>query len=354
MLKFPFKVLPKTSLGIDIGTSAIKVVELSRWKGGVKLENYGRIQTLILEEEPFRIFEKQALVLATQQTGTLLKQLLKQTGVKSKGACFAIPDFSSFFTAVEFPAMKREELEQAVQYEARRHVPLPLSEVVLDWELVDQKTAPEKEEGLTVMLVAVPKEILSQYRTAAEMSQITLSSLEAEVFSLIRALKKNLEPCSILTEIGTQSTTVSVVRNRQLKTTHSFDISGSELTRSLSEFLEVSFKKAEILKKTRGIKEQGLVREALLPLVDVVLTEVKRVAENYQRAQGQEVQKYILAGGSALLPGLKEYFSKRLDQQVQIADPFQELAYPEVLERSLPNMGPSFAIATGAAMKGLE
>ncbi len=357
MLKFPFRVLPKRSLGVDIGTWAIRIVELSEWKGRIRLENYGEIKTLLLSEKPFKMFKRSALLLPAQRTGESLKELLKKAGVKSRGVSFSIPDFSTFFTAIEFPSMGKKELEDAVRYEARRHVPLPLSEVVLDWQLINRKVPPEKKEKegkVRVLLVAVPKEVIGQYQGAAEAAQLELFSLEAEVFSLIRALRGDLAKISALIEIGAQSTTVSIIEGEELKTTHSFDVSGNELTQTLSRSLEIGYEEAEVLKKIKGIKSEGSVKEVLMPLIDLILTETKRVLVNFVKEEERKVEKLILAGGTALLPGLKEYFSKQLGKEIILANPFKEFFYPAILEETLKEIGPTFAIATGIAKRALE
>jgi len=357
MLKIPFRVLPKRSLGVDIGTWAIRIVELSEWKGRIRLENYGEIKTLLLSEKPFKMFKRSALLLPAHRTGESLKELLKKAGVKSRGVSFSIPDFSTFFTAIEFPSMGKKELEDAVRYEARRHVPLPLSEVVLDWQLINRKVPPEKKEKegkVRVLLVAVPREVIGQYQGAAEAAQLELFSLEAEVFSLIRALRGDLVKISALIEIGAQSTTVSIIEGEELKTTHSFDVSGNELTQTLSRSLEIGYEEAEVLKKIKGIKSEGSVKEVLMPLIDLILTEIKRVLGNFTKEEERKVEKLILAGGTALLPGLKEYFSKQLGKEVIIANPFKEFFYPAILEETLKEIGPTFAIATGIAKRALE
>jgi len=354
MLKFPFRVLPKRSLGVDIGTWAIRIVELSEWKGRIRLENYGEIKTLLLSEKPFRMFKRSALLLPAQRTGESLKELLKTAGAKSKGVSFSIPDFSTFFTAIDFPSMGKKELEDAVRYEARRHIPLPLSEVVLDWQLINKKVPPEKEEKVRVLLVAVPKEVIEQYQGTAEAAQLELFSLEAEVFSLIRALRGDLAKISALIEIGAQSTTVSIIEGEELKTTYSFDVSGNELTQTLSRSLEISYEEAEVLKKTKGIESEGTVKEVLMPLIDLILTETKRVLGNFTKEEERKVEKLILAGGTALLPGLKEYFSKQLGKEIILANPFKEFFYPAILEETLKDIGPTFAIAAGIAKRALE
>ena len=92
----------------------------------------------------------------------------------------------------------------------------------------------------------------------------------------------------------------------------------------------------------------------LSPLIDLMLSEIGKISQNFYQAEGKEIEKVILAGGSALLPGLKEYSSDRLKKPVEIADPFAEIFYPPVLSQTLKEIGPSYAIAVGMALRGLE
>ena len=92
----------------------------------------------------------------------------------------------------------------------------------------------------------------------------------------------------------------------------------------------------------------------LLPLIDLALKEIEMIAKNFHQIEGKEIQKFIIAGGTALLPGLKEYFEDYLKKEVEIANPFSKIFYPPILEKTLKKMGPAYAIAVGMALRGLE
>ncbi|MBU0476408.1 type IV pilus assembly protein PilM [Patescibacteria group bacterium] len=355
------KKLSKKFLGIDIGTASIKIVELSRWGERIKLENYGEIGAPSFYEEPFRSFEKSNLLLSSQEISRAVRAVLTETNIKTKEVIFSIPDFSSFFTSLELPPMSKEELPQAVRFEARQHVPLPLSEVTLDWMITEGTTSDHKKENLRVLLVVVPKEVINQYREVAELSQVQLLALEAEVFSLTRSLVREKQEVVAIVDIGAQSTTCSIVEKGVLKITHSFDVSGGELTRVLSKSLNISYNEAEELKRKYGIEvssKEGSggqdITNSLLPLINIILAETEKISQNFYQAKGKEVQKVILAGGSALLPGLRDYFAEELKKEIEIADPFADIFSPPILEETLKKIGPSYAIAVGAALKGLE
>jgi len=358
-----FTLIPKRSLGIDIGTSSIRIVELSRFGERIKLENYGEISAKALYAKPFRTFEKSTLLLSNKNISKAIKAVLKEAKIQTKKAVIAIPDFSSFFTNFELPPMTQEELEQAVVYEARKHVPMPLGEVTLDWQITEGMVSDRKGTELEILLVVVPNEIISQYKMIAEDSELELLALEAEVFGILRSSVLEDEKEGVaLVDIGAQSTTCSIIYNRVLRLSHSFDVSGNQLTELVAKSLSVDYRTAQKLKEKYGLlagQELGLkrgkeLRTILLPLIDVLVREIKRICRNFGQSEGKEVKKVILAGSTALLPGLKEYLKENLSREVELANPFSKVFYPPILEKTLERMGPSYAIAVGMAMRGLE
>ena len=361
MIWTPLEFIPKKSLGIDVGTSAIKIVELSRWGERIKLENYGEISAQALYQKPFRTFEKSTLLLFAEDISRAIKAIMDEAKIKACRTVFSIPDFSSFFTSFELPPMTREELPQAVRYEARQYVPLPPAEVTLDWQIIEGEVASQRKAKLKILLVAVPNEIINQYRKIAEISGLELFALEAEVFGLLRSLIGEEKRTLILVDIGAQSTTCSIIEKRVLKMSYSFDMAGNEFTATLSKGLGIDYKEAKELKEKYGILASSVaegpateVREMLLPLVDVILKEIEKISQNLYLTEGKEVQKFFLAGASAYLPGLKEYFEDYFKKEIEIANPFSNIFYPPILEKTLKEMGSSYAIAVGMALRGLE
>lgn len=363
-MQFPsFRIIPKKSLGIDIGTSSIKAVELSRWGERIKLENYGEISAKVVFAEPFRTFEKSTLLLSNQNVSRAIKAVLEETKIKTRQVIFSIPDFSSFFTNFELPPMTKEELSQSVVYEARRYVPMPLAEVTLDWQISEGLLAEKDGTTLEILLVAVPNEIINQYKAIAESSGLELFALEAEVFGLLRSLVDEEERKPIaLVDIGAQSTTCSVIYNRILRSSHSFDMSSNQLTELVAKSLSIDYKTAEQFKEKYGILPEekiGLqgehqIRNVLLPLIDVMLREVEKICRDFYYTKRKEIQKIVLAGSTALLPGLKEYAQDYLKKEVEVGNPFSKIFYPPILEKTLKKIGPSYAIAVGMALRGLE
>ena len=340
----PFEKTSGRFLGIDIGTYSIKVVELSQAGKRTKLDNYGEMSASALYEKSFRTFDKSTLSVSSSEVGKTIRAIIQEAKMKSRKAYFSIPDFSSFFTTLTLPSMAQEEIPQAVQYQARQHIPLPLSEVTLDWQLIG--------EG-KVLLVAVPTEVVYQYQKIARDSQLELLAMEAEVFSLTRSLVRQDKDPFILIDIGARSTTISIIDGGKLRNSHSFDVAGGDFTDNLSRGLYIDHKNAEEMKQQQGLLSKEN-RGAFLPLVDMILEEAKRISHDYFLKEQSNIQKVTIAGGSANFPGLKEYFAENLAKTVEIANPFKDIYYPPVLETTLKKMGPSYAIAVGAALAGLS
>ena len=349
----------KNFLGVDIGTSYIKIVEISQFGNKQKLGNYGFLPATAFCEKPFHTFEKNNLSLSTQNIAKAIKIIIQEAKIKTQQVIFSVPDFATFFTNFEMPMMKKEELEQAVQYEARQHIPLPLKEVFLDWQVIRGRVLEGNEpssiqqEKLKILLVAVSNEIIKQYQEIAKISNLKLISLEAEVFSLMRALvKKNEKGPIALIDIGARSTTCSIFEKVKLENSYSFDMSSDKFDKKIAEKFNINHSEAEKMKRKYGLL--GDFRQTLVPLIDVILIEIEKTFNNFYKKGGTDIQKIILAGGGALLPGLKEYLQIKLKKEVVVSQPFSVLDYPPILEKTLREMGPSYAIAVGAALRGWE
>lgn len=381
-----FRRHPKKFLGIDIGTSSIRVVEVGKKGQTLQLENYGEIKTPFIKKRPFRIFEKNILSLSERDTAQAIRSINLEAGIQTKDANFSVPDFCSFFTTLELPSMSKEKIFQAIRYQIRPYIPLPLSEVTLDWTITEGEIS---KTPLKVLVVAIPNHDIEQYKTIAHFANLTLRFLEPEVFALARSSikppafpkkgggkDKTKEKIIGLIDIGARSTTCSIAEKGVLEISHSFNIGGNDLTEAIAKSLNIGYNKAEAIKRKYGLsqsnnfakgkipaerdltglvfKKEKDVRRILAPLVDLILEEIKKTFRDFYQVEGEEIEKIILAGGTVLLPGLKEYFLAGLKKEVIITEPFSDILYPAILKQTLAKLGPSYAISVGLALKGFE
>ncbi len=334
----------KHTVGIDIGTYSIKIVELK----GKELTNYAYLQTLTPAQASQATFARHGDFLNLEEAAQLIRAMLDEAQIKSKETFFSIPDFATFFTTFSLPPMKLEELKEAVKYEAPRHIPLPLSEVTLDWEHI-----PTSQNSIKVLLVAVPNKIIEQYRLLAHKLNLHLRALEAEVFALKRALSSSQREVKvyILMDIGHRSTTISIVDNDTIKFSYTTDFGGEEINKILKEQLNIQSAEADYIKRKFGLTQNSILRELLIPLADKLVQEVRNVINQYYVEEKKSPSKIILSGGGSLLKGLDKFLQQKLKTQVSFANPFTSLIYPQKLETVLSKLGPEFTIAVGIASR---
>lgn len=348
----------KSSLGIDIGTKVIRAVEISGNKGKLTLENYGEVNLDVACKEFFRSFDKKNLNPAVNNISVAIAAIIAETGIKTKKVVFSLPDFATFSTTFELPPMPKKDMVNAIGFEARKYIPLPLSELVLDWQLMNKESLKENNK---VLVMAVPNIIVEQYKTIATNSGLELVALEAEAMALKRAVIGAGDPTTCLLEIGFQSTNVNIVDDGFMKMSSSFDMAGKDLTYSLSETLNIPAGEAEELKKNQGLLDsEEKISHILIPILSVISEKAKTVIRDFELKENKKVERVILAGGTSMMKGIREYFEKSLNQnssqvlKVEIAKPFKNIIYPAVLEKKMEEVNLTYAIALGEALRKFE
>lgn len=344
-----FKKKSNECLGIDIGTSSIKVVKLVKRGRERKIANYGEIKV----KDIYPDFKKKIINASSEEIASFIRAILDEAGIESKSAVISIPDYSTFFTNFNLPSMNEDEVPEAVKFEAPVHIPLPLSKVSLDWQIINGNGKRGKDEQIKILAVAVPNEIINKYKDIASAAGLKLESLEAEVFGLIRSSVKDDEVVSLV-DIGRESTNFSIVEEKTLKISHSFDAGGEEMTKNIMKEMDVDHHEAEKIKIENGILKEGETKNNILPVVDKILKEIKDGRDSFFKSTGVKTRKMILSGGAALLPGMKEYFAEKTGMKVEIADPFTDLVYPDELKLKLKKMAPFYAVSVGMALGGIK
>ena len=346
------------SLGIDIGTKVIRAVEISGTKDKLTLENYGEVNLDVACKQFFRSFDKKNLNPAVNNIAIAIAGIIEETGIKTKKVIFSLPDFATFSTTFELPPMSKKEMANAIGFEARKYIPLPLSELVLDWQLMNKESLKEKNK---VLVMAVPKVIVEQYKSIAEKAGLELTALEAEAMALKRGVIKDNMPTCLL-EMGFQSTNINIVDDGFMKMSFSFDVAGKDLTYSLSETLNIPAGEAEQIKKEQGLNDSGNTKTShiLIPILSIISEKTRTVIKDFEIKEGKKVARVVLAGGTSMLPGIKEYFEKSLNQDstknliIEIAEPFKNLNHPPALDKKMKEINANYAIALGEALRKFE
>lgn len=343
---------PASVAGIDIGASSTKVVQL-RYEGErAILETYGEL----LNEGYLKIGEGTGagfLRYADNDIASLLKDLIRESNVTAKDAVMAVPAVSSFITTITFPAVAEKEIEQAVPFEARKYIPVPVSEVILDWDILGPT---EGRDTIDVLLVAVPREIIDKLKRVADLGGIKLKALEVETFSMIRSLGgRELVPMAYI-NLGYQTTTLAIVDMGKLRVSYTFGRGSSELTKALARGLGISNERAEGIKREVGMSERIEEREItsiIAPLMAVLFAEIERTVSLYNRKTPRKIQKINLTGGGSNLKGLVEHTASKFGVEVTQGNPFGRVVTPAFMQPILREIGPSFSVAVGLALHGI-
>ncbi|OHA00687.1 MAG: hypothetical protein A3C07_00500 [Candidatus Sungbacteria bacterium RIFCSPHIGHO2_02_FULL_47_11] len=342
---------PTRVVGIDIGMFSVKVVQL-RYEGErAILETYGEL----LSEQYFKNAEQITgggfLRYLDNDVATLLKDVLRESNVTAKEAVLSVPATASFVTPISFPRLSEKELESAIPLEARKYVPIPLSEVILDWDVLE--TEGEKD-SIEVLLIAVSREVVEKFKRVAKLAEIIPLALEIETFSLARSLARYDMVPTALINFGHTATTLTVVDKGRLQISHSIGRGAQELTKALERGLKVSAARAEALKREVGMSERIEEREitsVMTPLVRALFAELERLLSLYNRKSPRKIQKVLLAGGGSNLQGMVEYVVSKFGVEVARANPFGRIVSPVFMQPILRELGPTFSVAVGLALR---
>lgn len=363
---FGFK--SKSKIGVDIGTSSIKIVELSKEAGRFKLENYGLFE-LESVDEAVRVSGQvpgdKPVQLSDRDLAWGISEILKRTKISTREAIASLPSFSTFATVITMPYLSEEDVAKAIPFEARKYIPLPLSEVVLDWSIISiaQEKAglpPEASQSpqakppvVEVFLVAVPKDETVRYQTIMKNTGLNLRALELENSALIRALIGNdLSPVAII-NIGGRSTSILIAEGGFERVSHNYEIGGFEITKSIARSLNVSLRRAEELKRSLGVKagDSNVIHEAMSSLIDMMVFETKKTIHNYEDQKKTKIIKVLLVGGLANMPNFVSYFGEKLGMPVSLGNSLARVVIPPALAPLQAEINSTFAISIGLAMR---
>jgi len=348
---------PKSFLGIDIGTTSIKLIELRKTKELPELLNYALLESYGHLERLNNAIQTSTLKIIDKQTTELLQILLKQSGVKSKNVVASIPSFSSFTALLELPVMSHKETTQAMQFQAKQYIPLPISQVTVDWVKVGERQDAKGNISQQILLISVPNEQIEKYRNIFKGAGLNLIALEVEGLSVARALTSDSDKSTLIIDIGARSTTISIAKKGFLRFSGQTDFAGGSLTQTVAASLNIQTRRAEELKKQRGLKGGGGEQELstlALPILDVIIKEAKQVKDNYEGKYGDKVERVILAGGGANLIGITSYMQGELNLPTTKANPFSRVKYGPEIESLLKGFESGFTVVVGLGMRALR
>jgi len=347
-----FKKKGESVLGLDIGSSSLKVVQLRREGGKAVLETYGELAL-----GPYGGSDVgQATNLSAEQIIDTLKDLLREANVTAKSCGVSIPYARSLLTLVELP-YRRDPTEQrtVIELEARKYIPVPMSEVQLDWFIVPHSgpekppQPPEVREKVEVLLIAVHNDELKLLETVTAGAGLAPTFYEIEIFSSLRAVvDEPVKPVMVL-DIGAASTKTYVVERGVVAVSHAIGAGSQDITRAIATSKNLPIASAEALKK-----EQGFVGASPELVFSRIFSEARRVLLQYESARKTPVTQVVLIGGGGITKELGAYAKKVFSIDVKVGDAFAKTEAPAFMRQVLAEIGPEFAVAVGLALRKLD
>ncbi len=348
-------------LGIDIGSSAIKVVQIKKKRGRAVLETYGELAL-----GPYAGVEiGRATNLPIEKTVEAMKDIMREAKTSTISCGAVLPLSSSLISFITLPPVADKQIADVVALEARKYIPVPLDEVMLDYSIIpreesyvteDEATKTDKQ-GKDVLVVAIHNEYINQYQSIMAGTGLTPSFYEIEIFSAIRAVTDQGVGTNMIIDFGARATKLYIVERGVLRSSHIINKGSQDITLALSKALSVPISEAESMKRIYGLKggpEYKELTEIVTINLDYIFYESNATLLNYQKKSSKNISRVILTGGGALLKGFTDIAKISFQTEVVYADPFSKLETPAFLAEEFAQAGPEFAVAIGASLRALS
>jgi len=346
-------------VGIDIGSSSIKVVQLREKGGKAILETYGELSL-----GPLAGLQNGELTnLPNDKLSQALTDALKSSEVTAKSAAISIPSTASLIFTVEIPAIVSEkDMSTIISTEARKYIPVPISEVSLDWWIIPRQEnyaeeAPSAGKKTEVLVAAIHNETINRYKEILKTAGLQTDVFEIEIFSNIRSCFGHEISAVLLMDFGASKTKLSIIDNGIVRVFHIVNRGAYDISNGISKSLSLPFEKAEELKRQNGLLGEGDKRnitDIAKLSVDYIFSETNSVILNYEKKYNRALSKVFLTGGGALLKGMAEAAAGTFRSDVVLADPFSKTETPAFLGDILKSIGPEFSVALGLALRKLK
>lgn len=356
----------KSVLGIDIGSSSIKVVQLKLKGSKAILETYGELSL-----GPYAQMEiGRATKLDSNKIAEALTDVLKESNVTTKHCAVSISMRSSMVTVFKMPELEKKQMAQMVPIEARKYIPVPINEVALDWFQIPQIESSDMEatgkderqksdrRNAEILAVAIHNDVLNDLNSVVTKVGLDTHFFEIEMFSTIRStLEHGTDKPVMVFDMGSGATKVYIVERGVVRDSHIINKGSQDITLTIATSLGVSANFAERLKRNYGNNDAKQDTD-ITKVVDLVLSpifnEVNSVILNYQRRFHKDISKVVMVGGGSLLNGIVEKANKTLSIEAVAGNPFARVQTPAFLQGVLRENGLAFSGAIGLALRELQ
>jgi type IV pilus assembly protein PilM len=333
------------ALAIDLGTASIKALSA---KPGQKLT----IQRAVEVANPT------GLAIPTDDAqltalGTLLESMIKDHNLPTNDVRLSLPETVVSSKVIAIPPLSDAELASAITWQAEQHIPIPPEELSLEYQVLFRPPKKQNNTPMRVLLVGARKPVIERYVTLYAALSIEPTVLETQTLSVLRSLQLTpADPATLIVHIGASTMDMALVNQGELEFVVTHLSGGSILSRSLEQTVGLDAKQAEEYKRTYGLDPeqfQGKVRAVLLPAIQVMTTELQKAFRFFMNQHPTlNIQRLVLSGGTAQLPGLVQHLTEVLGVEVLVAEPFA------TADGSIPATNhPAYSVCVGLLMRQL-
>ncbi|MBI2683061.1 MAG: type IV pilus assembly protein PilM [Acidobacteriales bacterium] len=344
----------KSIVGLDIGSSSIKAVELKKSKGEIQ------VATLGVEPLATDIVVDSMIVDSGSVSGAITK-LFNEHKIKSKLVATSVSGHSVIVKKITLPTMSDGELSERINTEAAQHIPFDIADVHIDYQIL---TEDANEPQMDVLLVAVKKDKILNYTNVLNLSGKTPAVVDIDAFALQNCYEYNYEPSPgttvALLNLGASVMNINIVKGTTPLFTRDVSVGGNQYTDSLQKELDLSFDDAEALKL--GQKVGTVSEDAKLPILqqvtEIIVLEIQKTFDFFRAtAAGEHIERIYMAGGSSKVPGLIEALRQEFSMPVEVLNPFQRVSSAAIGgdEALYIEQNPGqLAVAVGLALRSFE
>lgn len=335
------------SVGLDIGSKTIKMVELAKDSHGYRLNASGVIAHKFVTPDLVEN-DKQLVPLADS-----IRNLRKEAKISSRDVAISLPESQVFTRTIRFPLLNDAEVASAVKWEAEQYIPIPIEEALVQHQIIERRENSSPPQ-VVVLLVAVARKLVEKYARLVELSGMNLVVVETELMAMSRSLAPEGKTVLIV-DLGAKSTDIAVVKNKSLVFSRSIPTAGDAFSRAVSQALGVDEVQAEEYKRTYGMSTkqlEGKIKAALDPILMLVSNEIKKAIQYYQSEEnGESPASVILSGGGAGMPEIASGLAKMVGMEVSVGNPFANCTVDPQAMKELIGYAPFYSVAVGLAMR---
>jgi len=343
--------MAKNCIGLDIGSSSIKAVELRKVKGSIEVAHVG-FEPLASD------IVVDSMIVDSGSVSNAISKLFAESEMKTRAVATSVSGHSVIVKRISVPTMSDSELADHIQTEAVQHIPFDIADVNIDYQMLSEDTSGPQME---VRLVAVKKDKILNYTNVLSLAGKAPAVVDIDAFALQNCYEYNYDPAPgstvALLNLGASVMNIDIVKGTTPLFTRDVSVGGNQYTDSLQKELDLTFDDAESLKL--GNKVGTVSEEAKVPILqqvtEIIVLEIQKTFDFFRAtAPGEHIEKIFLAGGSSKVPGLMEALRQEFSLPVEILNPFQRVTASETTAALVQQNPGQLAVAVGLALRSFE